>query len=421
MATIAWLSAFPPARSGTARYAAELLPRVMARHDVTVYRDPAYLPAIHVPPHEIPRVGEFRGREDLALYHVGADWHSTRFLWRALDRHPGLVVLHDFSLHDLASVAWRGRPVAFLGHFLKWEGREGFEALTRDDAGRRRWSPLAWYRRLTTHERRRELFPANTRLLRRARGVVVHSVWAARAVKRVSPDTRVFLVPHGVSGPLTEESPAAARVGLEFERFGIDRDTFVVAMAGNFHPSKRLIAALRGIRHFARSRKDAKVKILLLGRPTPGYDPSREIEDLGLDGLLHVIERPLALWELHRVLRASDAFVGLRDPGLGATPGSLLTALVVGTPTIVSDVAPLHELPANHRVPVGPGEEEALAAALADIADHPRAAALTAQAAADLVLERHSWTLAAREFLSAVDAILGDPAGGRGRPALPAP
>ncbi|MBZ0252854.1 MAG: hypothetical protein K8I02_05890, partial [Candidatus Methylomirabilis sp.] len=322
MSRIAWFSPFPPLTSGIAHYAAALLPRVARRHEVVVYRDPKYIPEVGFAAPEIEPAEAFAGREDLAVYHVGADWRSMAFLWEPLHRRPGLVVLHDFSLHDLAAGAFRGRPGAFLSYFLRHEGREGLDRLTRDAAGRRRLSPLAWSERIRFAEDRRERFPLNRGILRRARGVVVHSLWSARAVRRIAPEARVFLVPHGATPTLTDESPRQARAVLQLERIGATPETFLVTLYGSLGGHKRIAQALGGVRLFLRKNKDVDLRVILAGKPTPEVDLATLVSTLGLSSRVHVAERTRPLREVHRLLRASNAYIGLRDPGLGATSGA---------------------------------------------------------------------------------------------------
>jgi len=402
---IAWLSPLPPRATGIAEYAAALLPRIAARREVVVYHDPRQVPDLAGRGVERRSADAFRGDESLALYHVGADWSSMAFLWQALRRHPGLVVLHDWSLYDLVGGAFRGKGLRFAMEFARWEGREGIAELTRGSRGKRLWTPMEWNRAIRMSEDRRRRFPLNRRILKTARGVIVHSRWAARAVKDASPDTRVFIVPHGATPTMTGESPAEARESLNLAALGISPESFVVAMYGSFAEHKRVVPALRGIRMFARKHKERDVQVLMIGRPVPGFDLIGAVNALDLGQRVHTVERRLPLLDVHRLLRASNAYVGLRDPGLGATSGALVTALSVGTPTIVSDVAPFDELPASRRVPVGDGEEEALARALDDLAAAPEDAARDGYAAAMWMQERCSWERAADEYIDAIDTL----------------
>ncbi|HZT44810.1 MAG TPA: hypothetical protein VFA24_01415, partial [Gaiellaceae bacterium] len=76
---VAYYSPLPPSRSGIADYSALLLPELAKRLDVAVARP-----------------GRFRRtpKADVALYHVGNDPAEHGWIVDALQKRPGVVVLH---------------------------------------------------------------------------------------------------------------------------------------------------------------------------------------------------------------------------------------------------------------------------------------------------------------------------------------
>src|SRR3989442_1411577 len=89
MTTIAWFSPLPPVRSGIADANAELLPHLERELAIDRYDE--------------PRAHDFiwrnqRAPYDLIVYQLGnASCHD--FVWAYLARFPGLVVVHDPTLH----------------------------------------------------------------------------------------------------------------------------------------------------------------------------------------------------------------------------------------------------------------------------------------------------------------------------------
>src|SRR6478672_7892495 len=83
---VAYYSPLPPARSGIADYSSLLLPALERRVEVVLAR-----PNRPHPP------------ADVALFQLGNDprWHG--WIYEALRRRPGLVVLHEVSLHGLVA------------------------------------------------------------------------------------------------------------------------------------------------------------------------------------------------------------------------------------------------------------------------------------------------------------------------------
>ena len=93
-------SPLPPSPSGIADYVAEALPLLARRFEVTaIVEDPASVDAAVaalVPvrsPTEAPAA-------DLDLYEIGNS-PSHAFAYRAALARPGVVVLHEWSLHHL--------------------------------------------------------------------------------------------------------------------------------------------------------------------------------------------------------------------------------------------------------------------------------------------------------------------------------
>ncbi|MGH2684244.1 MAG: hypothetical protein ACRDJP_02105, partial [Actinomycetota bacterium] len=87
MATIAFLSPQPPARTGVATYAADVL-RALRRSDLLREH------RIDAPWPLGGRTVEVMDRSDLAVYHLGnnAEFHGE--IYRLAVGRPGLVVLH---------------------------------------------------------------------------------------------------------------------------------------------------------------------------------------------------------------------------------------------------------------------------------------------------------------------------------------
>ena len=109
---VAYYSPLPPSRSGIADYSALLLPALRERMDVVVARP-----------------GRFRRapKADVHLYHVGNDPVEHGWIVEALERRPGVVVLHEFVLHHLVSgiTLARGDVEGYCAALEREAGPEG--------------------------------------------------------------------------------------------------------------------------------------------------------------------------------------------------------------------------------------------------------------------------------------------------------
>ena len=108
------------------------------------------------------------------------------------------------------------------------------------------------------------------------------------------------------------------------------------------------------------------VTLLLVGPTSPGFDLERRLQRLGLaeEGLVREGWADEArLWSL---MAGSDVAVNLRHPTMGETSGSVIRALSLGKPLVVSDVGWFSELPDEValKIPTGDDEVRVLSAAL---------------------------------------------------------
>jgi glycosyltransferase involved in cell wall biosynthesis len=116
----------------------------------------------------------------------------------------------------------------------------------------------------------------------------------------------------------------------------------------------------------------ADVRVALVGRYSPHWDLDGVIRDSGVADRVTVVpdvaDEDFLAW-----LSAFDVLVNLRFPHRGETSGSLVRALHVGVPTIVSAVGTYLEVPddAVERIPGGEPDPKELAAAVDRLAADP--------------------------------------------------
>ncbi len=143
----------------------------------------------------------------------------------------------------------------------------------------------------------------------------------------------------------------------------------LIGCFGFLNMNKRIPELLEAFAAFRRTRPGAR--LLLVGAAGERFDVQRRLERLGLtegvERLDYVPEE--RLWSL---MAACDVLVNLRYPTMGETSGSVIRALSLGKPLVVSDVGWFSELPddAVLKVPVDEREVEVIEAALTVAADH---------------------------------------------------
>lgn len=388
-----YVSPLPPVRSGIADYSLDLLPHLAEVADVRVVR---------LPGQEVDEqvIGDWRPLdadvwlaethdERLPLYQMGNNQYH-REVERLAMRRPGALTLHDLVLHHY-----------LLGRTVGEDDYDRYERRLSADHG---WigeaaaKPFAWR---AFGDAAQFSLPANRRLLRRQRGVLVHNAWAREMILDDEPDLSVHLVRMGM--PPVER--AADEAGRAFRHaHGIPEDAFVLGSFGFQTPMKRPRPAMQAL--LEPGLED--VHLLIAGEAAETTGLESLMFELDLAARVH-ISGFLDFADFEAAIAASDLALNLRYPTAGETSASLLRVLAVGRAAIISDYAQYAELPdeVGIKVPVGDGEVTAIAAAVRDLAgDRDRLRAMQ-ENARRFVAEEHRLEDAAAEIVAACVEIVG--------------
>ncbi len=325
---VAYFSPMPPERSGIADYSALLLPALGERLEVTVVK---------------------RGRKkaprgsDVSLYHVGNNPDAHAWIVDALRREPGVVALHDYVLHHLVAGITVGRRNGH-GYLDAMEREYGVVGRLLAHGVLDKRIPPLW-------ESRPADFPLASFVLDHATGLIVHSRTVSELARASGFTGPVWVVPHP-AWPVREIAPVRVAAGPVIGCFGV------------VNASKRIPELLRATATVRELHPD--VTLLLVGPTSPGFDLERRLQRVGLaeDGLVREGWTDEArLWSL---MAGSDVAVNLRHPTMGETSGSVIRALSLGKPLVVSDVGWFSELPDEValKIPTGDDEVKVLSAAL---------------------------------------------------------
>lgn len=345
---VAVWSPLPPAPSGIADYVAEQLGELARHAEIqVVVEDPDAVDPAAARDVRLVKAGEVV-EADLDLYQVGNS-PAHAYVYRAALERPGVVLLHDWSVHHLVlhETVERGDRAAYLQEMRRAHGEVGTfvgRQVARDLGG----------------DLLPALFPLNDRLLESSLAIVGLTEFVATRARLRLPGRPVLHLPHHLALPLDPvPSRAEARHSL-----GLPEDAPLVTAPGLATASKRLDAAVRVVARLRATRPD--LRLVVAG----GVDPRLPLGDwaraAGLGENLIVTGR-LGLEDFARHLSAADVVLALRFPSHGEISGALVRALGVGRPALVTAGTPAaEEFPEGVVVPVDPGpqEEEELAALL---------------------------------------------------------
>ena len=395
---IDYVSPLPPVRSGIADYSADLLPHLAGRADVRVLRLPGQpvdeALAERWRPGEATSAGE---GDRLPLYQMGNNPHHDA-VWDLAAARPGVITLHDLVLHHLLIERTLAR-----GDYERYE-----EALAANHGwvGRAVARPRRWG---GTCDAGLFALPVHRRLLRRQRGVLVHSRWAAEAVAEDDPEIPVRPVPMAVPLPRAADV-AAGRAFRESRR--LPAEAPLLGSFGFQTPIKRTLTAVRALAAPGLER----AHLVIVGEVSPALDFEAEARRAGVAERV-TITGFVPAGEMEAAIAACDLCLNLRYPTAGETSASLLRVLAVGRPAIVSDYAQFADLPraVALRVPVGgAGDDEPrrLAAAVAGLLAEPGRLAAMAEAARAYVAREHDPGRAAAAVVAACAELAGLEPGG---------
>lgn len=393
MKHLAIFTPLPPSASGIGQYSAELLPELAKRYQLTI------VIADDAPPPEpvsagvaVCRAAEFARRNptvDARLYHVGNSPEHAYILDRA-EREPGICVLHDVTLQHLQ--VWRalhGGATAAANYRAEMRRRYGTDGEAAAAALLDNRPPTLPYTAI----------PLCEQVVERSAATIVHSDYAADAVRRHCPGAAVRVVPHGV--PLLPQGDrATARAAL-----GLPKETMIVAALGNLIPEKRLEIALSAFARALYSLPDAL--FVVAGAGSRHYDPRAFARVHGLEPVTRWLGRVEAA-RFEALLVAADLCVNLRWPTGGETSGSLLRMLAAGRATLVTDTGSFAEVPpeACIKVPLGPDEEATIVRAIVRAGREPGWADQVGARARAFVAERHSFARTVEGYQTVIERVL---------------
>lgn len=320
---------------------------------------------------------------DLVVHNVGDHHGNHAFSFRDLRRRPGIVILHDVSLHGaLLGLAGAGGDAA-----------PDYEAVLRAECGdgalhrfrqSRDTDPRAWwYEAVADH-------PVLRFALRDASGIVTHSRYAAAIVapRVAAPLTTI---------PLAYDGPAVA---LPAPRLAAPLRLLTI---GNVNPNKRVgdvIAALAGDAALA-----ARCEYRVVGAIEDAVRADL-VARSAASGVALTVTGPVDAAALGAELAAADVVICLRRPSLEGASASVIEGMLSGRPVIVSDIGCFAEIPGRLVAKVAPGREPAdLRRELHAIVAAPDAARARGAAARAWALEHHAPARYARrvvEFCSTV-------------------
>ena len=416
---LAFLSPLPPAATGIADYAADVLAVLAPDHEVDVFHAQDEVDASRLPSScAIHPAGRFLAEHgarpyDAVVYQMGNGLHHA-FLYPLLPRAPGLLVLHDLVLHHsrarmlldteqaraYAREPWSRERRAQAGAAVEAYASEVAHSYP-DQATRLVHAQMATAGDLLPYA-----YPLFRLPVEASRVVAVHNAFMVEAVEAEVPSADVVTVAMPVEPlPVTAGGARAVRA-----RHGIADDAFVVGCFGLLTREKQLLVVARAV---ARAAVHLPyLRFLLVGTAADPGHLERTLEGAGVRQRT-VIAGHVTFDDLAAYLEAADLVAHLRYPTARETSAALLRALAQGRPTVMSDLENLSEVPADAVVRADATDEEGdLLRAILRLAADPSARARLGAGARAFVRTAHSLARCRQTYAAALERTVArrDPA-----------
>ena len=258
---------------------------------------------------------------------MGNDHRYHAGMFTAMQRHPGVVVFHDFALQDF-----------FLG--LARERREWRLYLDEVDYcyGRtaREQAAAALDRGATPAIVDRPLeFPLNRRLANSTEAIIVHSEWARARFAKLAPAVPVKHIAMPIVLPANDR-PRANNNEVHLASFGL------------VQPSKGIEHALRAL---ASLKRNHSFRYYLVGETNSFFDVRELIRRYGLEDRVEITGH-VSLDEFKQHIDQTDIALNFRERTVGETSASLCRLMAAGVCSIVSDLGWYGELPGDSVVKI---------------------------------------------------------------------
>jgi hypothetical protein len=310
-----------------ARYSSQILPFVAELADVVgvqdgdpaTEQDPDWWRETRSPVGTADRGGPPRGQAPLPIYHIGNNPLHLPIHQLSM-QEPGIIILHDISLVDLAKCVahYHDEPELWLGMMFRQHGDDG------RDIARQSQSSADHYNLMVSK------YPLFQPFVEKSLGIVVHSCHARDILRDQLPDG-IPVIKLNLPYP---DPPV-----LPQRNYATDQLRFV--FCGHVGPNRRLAEFFEA---WGQLETPGRICLDIFGNVRNTSQLERIARKHGVAAFLNF--RGYAQEEaLDEALREAHFALNLRWPTMGETSASQLRYWSAGLPTLVTDIGWYSELP----------------------------------------------------------------------------
>lgn len=346
---VAFFTPLNPIKSGISDFSEELLMELRKHIEIDLFLDnvvPTNKDIVNN--FKIFQIEEFddeniRKQYDQYIYHIGnnKDYHYK--IGEYLIKYPGILELHDISLHHMLAEATvgKGDTKKYIQEMKYSHGHIG-EKIAQQFINGEINAP--W-------EDKSLQFTVNKRYVDAAKAIIVHSDFAKQMIKGISDKiVKTILLHTNDIEDNYEEIKLEAR-----KKYNINKDEIVMASFGFATAPKRIVQIIEALNML----KDEGYcfKYYIVGQVDESLNLKEKIKNLKLEENV-IITGFVDLNEFKDYMRICDICLNLRYPTQGESSASLHRVLGMGKVVFVSDVGSFKEYSDEIVVKINTGESE---------------------------------------------------------------
>lgn len=319
-----YASPFLPQKSGISDYSENLITGLAEYFDITLLVSGDYELANSDITGKFKVISYSRGADysafDCILYNFGNNPYFHSYIYDCFLSNPGYVILHDYVLFYLAA-GYYGEQGRLYEAIYAMEGAAGVHIYA--DVRKRNSLPAVQQNQVASR------LPMNAQVIGGAKGILVHSEFTRRRIMEEHGHANV-----GRINMVYMQGGQVERNALR-DKYGIAEDAFVLASFGYIADTKQNRLVCEAVKAINRQGAE-KIYYVMAGEGGCA-------DDLLDDYIIKTgfVDRS----EYDGIMHRADLVANLRYPSMGETSISVIHAMGMGKPCLVTDYAWFTELP----------------------------------------------------------------------------
>jgi glycosyltransferase involved in cell wall biosynthesis len=355
MYNLAYFSPLNPIKSGISDYSEDLLPHLRKYFNIDLFipdnleiSNQTIENQFNVKKYtNFPREGTYQSYDGI-IYHMGNNYQAHKEMYEFLIRYPGVVVLHDYSIHHFFAekTLEQGNVEGYKEEMFYCHGAEGVSKAEDFLNGK---IPALW-----DHDSLN--YPMNLRILDHSAGIIVHSEFSKSLIKKQATYVPVTTIPMPCPRIVDISQVESLRLKKRDE-LGMPQNKLVICSLGFASFTKRIDKILIALSELKKEQALVDFKYYIVGEVAKDYPLEKLVYKLDLIDEV-VFTGFVTISEFDSYIAASDLCLNLRYPTHGENSGSLAKIIGFGKPVITTDIGSFGEYPSDIVYKIGYGDNE---------------------------------------------------------------